>query len=132
MFELILSLGKCLVDLTFSEWFSGKSLDISTLNITSTSYVSSTLIKLKIEVNTFDDCLYLLDGRLQCLSTLIIKIFEICDSLANIDNKVSIYLIVMCIENLYVNYIHYFVFFIENITKIEMFLVNIGMLYTIL
>ncbi|CAF1129772.1 unnamed protein product [Rotaria sordida] len=87
MFELILSLGKCLVNLTFSEWFSGKSLHISTLNITSTGCVSSSLTKLKIEVNTFDDCLYLLDGRLQCLSTLIIKIFEICYSLANIDNK---------------------------------------------
>ncbi len=132
MFELILSLGKCLIDLTFSEWFSGKSLDISTLNIISTSYVSSTLTKLKIKVNTFDDCLYLLDGRLQCLSTLIIKIFEICDSLANIDNKVSIYLIIMCIENLNLNYIHCFFFFIENTTKIEMFLVNIRLLYKIL
>jgi hypothetical protein len=110
VFELILSLGKCLIDLSFNQWFFGKSLDISTLNITSTSCVSSTLTKLKIEVNNFDDCLYLLDGRLQYLSTLIIKIVEICDSLASIDNKVSIYLIIMCTENLNLNYIHYIFF----------------------
>ncbi|CAF3287223.1 unnamed protein product [Rotaria sp. Silwood2] len=86
MFELILSLGKCLIDLTFSQWFLNRAFEIPTLNITSTSCVSSTLTKLNIEVNTFDNCLYLLDGRLQCLSTFIINIFEIFDSSAYIDN----------------------------------------------
>jgi hypothetical protein len=33
-----------------------------------TSCVSSTLTKLTIDINTFDDCLYLLDGRLDSLS----------------------------------------------------------------
>ncbi|CAF4786337.1 unnamed protein product, partial [Rotaria sp. Silwood2] len=86
MFELILSLGECLIDLTFSQWFPNRDFEIPTLNITSTSCVSSILTKLNIEVNTFDDCLYLLDGHFQCLSTLIINIFEIFDSSANIDN----------------------------------------------
>ncbi|CAF1106670.1 unnamed protein product [Rotaria magnacalcarata] len=86
IFELILSLGKCLIDLTFSQSFRDREFEVPTLNITSTGCVSLTLTKLKIKVNTFDDCLYVLDGRLQCLSTLIIDIFEIFDSSAIIDN----------------------------------------------
>ncbi|CAF4262730.1 unnamed protein product [Rotaria socialis] len=89
IFELILSLGKCLIDLTFSQSFRDREFEVPTLNITSTGCVSLTLTKLKIKVNTFDDCLYVLDGRLQCLSTFIIDIFEIFDSSAIIDNTVK-------------------------------------------
>jgi hypothetical protein len=39
--------------------------------------MSSTLIKLKINVATFFDCLYMLDGRLDFLSTLIINVRDI-------------------------------------------------------
>ncbi|CAF5023462.1 unnamed protein product, partial [Rotaria socialis] len=81
MFALILSISKCLIDLTFTE-----RIRISFSNLPSTSCVSSTLIKLKINVNTFDDCLYLLDGCLQYLSIMIIDIDEISDSSSNIDN----------------------------------------------
>lgn len=87
-FKLILSLGKSLIDLTFCQRFPNRSFEIPTLNITSPGCVSSTLTKLKIKVNTFDDCLYLLDERLPCLSTLIIYIFRIFDSSTNIDNTV--------------------------------------------
>ena len=59
-----------------------------------TNRVSSTLTKLKINVKTFDDCLYLLDGRFNCLSTLIIDIQKIRPLLANIDNMVKILLII--------------------------------------
>ncbi|CAF1537253.1 unnamed protein product [Rotaria sordida] len=52
----------------------------------STSCVSSTLTKLNINVDTFDDCLYILDGRLDSLSVLIINIREISTPLSNIDN----------------------------------------------
>ncbi|CAF4454471.1 unnamed protein product, partial [Rotaria socialis] len=81
MFALILSISKCLIDLTFTE-----RIQISFSNLPSASCVSSTLTKLKINVSTFDDCLYLLDGRLQHLSILIIDIDEISDSSSNIDN----------------------------------------------
>ncbi|CAF4894152.1 unnamed protein product [Rotaria socialis] len=81
MFALILSISKCLIDLTFTE-----RIQISFSNLPSTNCVSSTLTKLKINVNTFDDCLYLLDGRLQHLSIMIIDIDEISDSSSNIDN----------------------------------------------
>ncbi|CAF3560301.1 unnamed protein product, partial [Rotaria sp. Silwood2] len=77
---------KQLVDMTFSEMSYTRRLGISTFNLSLTSCISSTLIKLKIDVNTFDDCLYLLDGRLECLSILIVNIREISMSLSKIDN----------------------------------------------
>ncbi|CAF1318472.1 unnamed protein product [Rotaria sp. Silwood1] len=89
IFPFILSLSKQLIDLTFSEMTYTQRLGISTFNLSLTSCISSTLIKLKIDVNTFDDCLYLLDGRLECLSILIVKIREISMSLSKIDNTVS-------------------------------------------
>ncbi len=52
--------------------------------------MSSTLSTLKINVETFDDCLYLLDGRLDCLSTLIIHVQTILLTSSTIDNTVSI------------------------------------------
>ena len=60
------------------------------LQVSSTNWKSSTLTELKIDVKTFDDCLCLLDGRLNCLSSLIIYIREIANTLATIDNTVSI------------------------------------------
>ena len=51
---------------------------------------SSTLTKLKINVSTFADFLYLLDGRLDCLSTLIIYVSEIFESAMDIRRAVSI------------------------------------------
>jgi hypothetical protein len=50
------------------------------------------LTVLKINVKSFDDCLYLLDGRINCLSTLIIYVQEIAYTLGTIDNTVSIIL----------------------------------------
>ena len=89
MFSLILSLGKNLISLTFHQWFLDKHLTISIFNIPSTTCTSSTLIKLNITVQTLDDCLFLLDGRLNCLSTLIITINKISHPLSNIDNTVQ-------------------------------------------
>lgn len=89
-------MGKCLTDLTFRQWFPNKSESISIFHMPSTSCVSSTLRKLNIEVNTFDDCLYLLDGCFDSLSTLIINIAKISGSLSNIANTVRIFLIMMC------------------------------------
>ncbi|CAF1069315.1 unnamed protein product [Rotaria sordida] len=86
LFALILSRSKRLTDLTYSQWFcSGNSL-ISMYNLPSTSCVCSTLTKLNIDVNHFDDCLYFLDGRFDSLSTLIIYIETISSPLSNIDN----------------------------------------------
>ncbi len=90
MLAMILSICKHLCDLTFNQCILGKHLLVSIFNLPKTSCVSSTLTKLNINVNTFDDCLYLLDGRLESLSTLIIDIDEITESSLNKDNTVSI------------------------------------------
>ena len=85
IFAMILCEGEQLRDLTFNEYILknpsrlklGKSLS------------SSTLTKLNISVDSFDDCLYLLDGRFKSLSTLVIKIAADRDSLSRRDNQVS-------------------------------------------
>jgi hypothetical protein len=52
--------------------------------------MSSTLTTLEIIVENFDDCLYLLDERLNCLSTLKIHVDEIASTSGTVDNTVSI------------------------------------------
>ncbi|CAF1364571.1 unnamed protein product [Rotaria sordida] len=62
---------------------SGRLLKHPTFNLAPEQRIklkSLSLIQLKISVNTIDDCLYLLDEDLKCLSTLIIDINEISDS----------------------------------------------------
>ena len=83
-------MGKRLSDLTFTQRLAGSAVKISPFNLQSSSFKSSSLTKLTIHVNAFHDCLYLLDGRLECLSTLIIVVSQITDSSLNIDNIVRI------------------------------------------
>ncbi|CAF0906917.1 unnamed protein product [Rotaria sordida] len=68
LFTLILFFCKHLTDLTIHQLFDGRSVIDS----------------------TFDDCLYILNGHFECLSTLIIDVYKISDSSSNIDNTVSI------------------------------------------
>ncbi|CAF2395648.1 unnamed protein product [Rotaria sp. Silwood2] len=86
IFLLILWLGKYLTDLTFSQPFSTNYLTFSSWATSYRSFLSSTLTNLTIEVNGFDDCLYLLNGSLESLSTLIIRINKIKRSSSRIDN----------------------------------------------
>ncbi|CAF3210945.1 unnamed protein product [Rotaria sp. Silwood2] len=58
-------------------------------NSPSISFSSTILAYLCINVNTFDDCLYLLDGRLKQLTTLIVQIYKTSKSSSvtpNMDN----------------------------------------------
>ncbi|CAF5154472.1 unnamed protein product, partial [Rotaria sp. Silwood1] len=64
-------------------------LPVSIYNLPPPSFKSSTLTNLKINVEIIDDCLDLLDGRLNCLSTLIIRITQISSTISNTDNIVS-------------------------------------------
>lgn len=89
IFVLIISKCKNLKDLTFTQLFHDENCTITIYDLSTTICRSSTLTKLKIYVNTFDDFLYLLDGRFQSLSTLIIDILRINRVLSNIDNTVS-------------------------------------------
>lgn len=49
-------------------------------NLPSTICFSSSIIHLRVSVDTFDDCLCLLDGRLRHLRRLVIQISNICTS----------------------------------------------------
>jgi hypothetical protein len=63
--------------------------------------MSTTLTKLKINVEAFGDCLYLLDGRFTSLSTLLIHVQDITSAISIINNTVSIIsIIVLCEKTL--------------------------------
>ena len=94
LFAMILSFAKCLTDFTFLQSIRDPLIN-SIFNLFSTNCVSSTLTKLKIDVNTLDDCLYILDGRIDYLSTLIIDMETIGPQLWNIDTTVKIHLIIL-------------------------------------
>ena len=80
-------MSKHLTDLTFHHQFSSEHLGNRTFDLSS-SHISSTLTKLIINVTTFSDCLYLLDGSLESLTALIIDINKIAYSLTIIDSTV--------------------------------------------
>ena len=86
---MILLIGKYLRDVTFFQQCSTKYIRIWSSKSSDIISLSSTLTKLTITVATFDDCLYL-NGCLQSLSTLIIRIIEITRSSSKIDNTVRI------------------------------------------
>ncbi|CAF4312854.1 unnamed protein product [Rotaria sp. Silwood2] len=90
MLVLILSMGKHLSDFTFMQWLLESTIKISPFNLLSTNLKSSSLSKLTNDIDDFDECLYLLDRRLECLCTLIVYISEITNSSLNINNTVSI------------------------------------------
>ncbi|CAF1111668.1 unnamed protein product [Adineta ricciae] len=86
LFSTIISSCKYLNELDLYQIFNDRGLATSISNHSLTSCSSSSLIKLEIYVNTFEDCLYLLDGRLPCLSTLIIHVLRIVPFSSHIDN----------------------------------------------
>ena len=95
IFTLIISRCQRLINLNFCQLFYDRKTLICIHEFPSTSCTSSTLAKLKVNVATFDDCLYILDGRFDCLSTLIIDIEKIRPLLSNIDTTVKIFLIIL-------------------------------------
>ncbi|CAF5105652.1 unnamed protein product, partial [Rotaria sp. Silwood1] len=58
-------------------------------NIPSPSFSSSSLLVLNIKVQTFDVCLYLLDGRFEQLRTLYIELAKIFSPSGEIENQVN-------------------------------------------
>jgi hypothetical protein len=90
IFSFLLSFCKHLVQLTFNQYLCDTPLEFSRYDIPLTNCVSSTLTKLEIIVGNFKDCLYLLDGRLKCLSILIINVLCFAILTPNINNTVRI------------------------------------------
>ncbi len=62
---------------------------LSICNLPTTTFFSSTLTKLCINVATINDCFHLLDGRLKQLTTLIVQIREINNDSPIVHNSVS-------------------------------------------
>jgi hypothetical protein len=109
---LILSLCEKLTDLNFGDMFLTRKCLTGAFNLRSENIMSSTLIKLKINVSNFLDCLFLLDGRFESLSTLIINVADIFDPVIDIGGRVSQISIIMFTQET-VNQIT-FVFFRKN------------------
>jgi hypothetical protein len=61
---------------------------LSFCDLPSTTFHSSILTDLYIHVETFDDCLYLLDGRLKQLTTLSVNVYSIDNSSTIVYNTV--------------------------------------------
>ncbi|CAF1333108.1 unnamed protein product [Rotaria sordida] len=97
MFILILSLCKRLIKLNFTPFYHRSTF--YALDLSSIDCMSSTLTELEIYVKTFDDCLYLLDERLNCLSTLKIHVEEIVYTPETIDNTVNDGSMALCLAN---------------------------------
>ncbi|CAF3052962.1 unnamed protein product [Rotaria sp. Silwood2] len=85
IFALILSLCKKLIVLNFCDMFPTQKYWGTCFYLLWKSYRPSTLVKLKINVATLTDCLYLLDGPLVCLSTLIINVRDTFHPFEEID-----------------------------------------------
>ncbi|CAF1043060.1 unnamed protein product [Adineta ricciae] len=79
IFASIISLCKGLTDLNFCYMFPTGQCELFIYAIPRKSNISSSLTTLKINVKTFIDCVYILDGRFECLSTFIVKVKEIFD-----------------------------------------------------
>jgi hypothetical protein len=88
IFGLILFLCKRLTVLNICNVFLTRNWQIDIFDIRE-SLISSTLIKLSINVTNFVECLFLLDGRLDSLSTLIINVNKIFNPFKEIGGRVS-------------------------------------------
>ena len=87
-FQLVLSTCHRLIDLRFCQSKLCLSRDYY-LGRLPLSCCSSTLTKLDIRLDSFADCLLLLDGRFDCLSTFVLSMDEIIPVLTSVDYMVS-------------------------------------------
>ncbi len=85
----ILNFFKNLQNLTINGSSIAAYPGLSLCDLPSTTFSSSILTKLCINISTFDDCLYLLDGRLNQLNTLIIRIYDIGAPSLIVHNQVN-------------------------------------------
>jgi hypothetical protein len=90
VYSHILNFFKNLKHFNIIERFSRLYPYLSLRDSPSTTFSSSTLTHLCINVMSLDDCLYLLDGRLKQLTTLIVRINYIDDSSSIIHSMVSL------------------------------------------
>jgi len=88
VFELIISLCKNLMAFNFGDMLFSRKRVIPLNILQSRSYTCSTLVKLIINIQNFFDLAHILDGRFNCLSTLIVSVSDHYGP-TNIDRIVS-------------------------------------------
>ncbi|CAF3954421.1 unnamed protein product [Rotaria sordida] len=122
IFLLILSLCKRLTHLNFCQLFSYRDSSIYISELSRTSYISSSLVELKINVSIFDDCLDLLDGYLDNLTKLIINVKQIkYKQRSNINNLKQLPKL-KCFSLTSINYTHVYD---ERITQLLHQMINL-------
>ncbi|CAF4143677.1 unnamed protein product [Adineta steineri] len=89
MFILILTLCQRLIKLNFCQLFSYRNSFLSIYKLPKICPTYSTLMELKINVETFNDCLCLVDGRFDSLSKLTINVREIKYERKQINNEIK-------------------------------------------
>lgn len=89
-----LLLGERLTDFVYSYTHRRGFLHLLRPNISWPDQLSTSLTKLTIKVQTFDDCLHLLNGCLPTLSTLIVRVYDIRRAVVMNVNAVSRSLVV--------------------------------------
>ncbi|CAF4842747.1 unnamed protein product, partial [Rotaria sp. Silwood2] len=77
IFDYIFIFFTNLIDLTFYESSYKNRLPLYFADPPSHTFRSSTLLKLNVRIQSFDDCLYLLDGRFNQLHTLYVDLTSI-------------------------------------------------------
>jgi hypothetical protein len=83
-----------LIDLNFGPTdFWRERLSLTNYDSPPMTYFSSSVINLRIYVDTLDDCLCFLDGRLVYLHTLYVKIHHMVASISDIGSTVRIFVI---------------------------------------
>ena len=88
LFERIFDVSINLRSLIFDSPFSYECNQLFSFRNPSSTLFSPTLLELHVNVTSFDDCLYLLDGRFNQLRTFHIKILDIILT-RTIDNQVG-------------------------------------------
>ena len=88
-FALILSSCPKLLELEFVQYISEFHWVKDSFCFFRSAFQSATLTRLKLTVGAFVDCLFLLDGRCESLSTLIIHVKDIFDPVLDIGRKAS-------------------------------------------
>ena len=96
IFGLIMSLCRRLTVLNYCYVFPTREC-FTPLFLRSQGELFSSLTKLKINVEHYFDCLFILDGRFQCLSTLILQMRQIFPAPIDISKEVSVFP-VLCIR----------------------------------
>ncbi|CAF3308971.1 unnamed protein product [Rotaria socialis] len=124
IFEIILSLCKNLTSLNFCDMFPIRTNQTSMFYLSSKRHMSSTLIKLKINVASLVDCLYLLDGRLDSLTILIINVRQIFDPVIDIGSRVKLklYLSLQRFNSTYIDGIQLYDQFLGCMTQLKRFI----------